>query len=329
VGGGISSDGTGPPRRAVSLPPIGRRRDRGHLDPPPLAAPGHPPRELVTRGNTICDTAVRSHVEPTLDAPALRYLDSPVTRRSRPIIEDLDVIDDTVDELRAIARSCDDASGYFPAMYARVTAQIAAAVRDDEFADGKRMQDLAVCFARRYTAAWHRQVRRPACWQASWDVAGDANLLIVQHLLLGINAHVNYDLPQAVVEIARRHHDLTAVRADFDAVNDVLAATSIGVVRDLDRVSRWVSEIASLGGGRLFNFSLRVARHRAWDAAQRLYALDPDGEHVYIADLDRLVSVITYLIANPPRLTGLAVRVARRFEEHDPQVVITALLADT
>ncbi len=49
---------------------------------------------------------------------------------------------------------------------------------------------------------------RPRCWQASWDVAGDASLLIVQHLLLGINADVNHDLALAVVEVADQTGDL-------------------------------------------------------------------------------------------------------------------------
>ena len=65
----------------------------------------------------------------------------------------------------------------------------------------------------------------PGCWRAAFDVAGDCRLMIVQHLLLGINAHVNHDLPQVVVERAPASGDLTALRADFDAVNDILAET--------------------------------------------------------------------------------------------------------
>ena len=86
-------------------------------------------------------------------------------------------------------------------------------------------------------------------------------MLIVQHLLLGINAHVNYDLPRVVVELADERGDLRSMRHDFDAVNDVLAATYAEVVKDLDRVSRWVNGAARLGGGRAFNFSLTLARH--------------------------------------------------------------------
>ena len=136
------------------------------------------------------------------------------------------------------------------------------------------MDVFATEFASRYTRAWRQEIPRPRCWQASWDVADDGNLLIVQHLLLGINAHVNYDLPQAAAAAARETGDLASVRKDFDAVNDVLAEVSVGVLDDLDRLSQWTSMVAALGGGRAFNFSLRAARAQAWGAAERLYALD-------------------------------------------------------
>jgi hypothetical protein len=234
----------------------------------------------------------------------------------------------TVGALRELAASRRDASGYFPAMYARVTAEIARTVDRAGFADGRSMEAFADDFARRYTDASARTIERPACWQACWDVAGDGKLLIVQHLLLGVNAHVNYDLPQAVVRAARAAGGLDLVRADFDAVNAVLAATSVDVIRDLDRVSRWVSELASIGGGRLFNFSLRVARDQAWAAAERMYPLDDDGTREYLAELDRLVSVLAYLIVHPGLPARLAIRVARLLEEHDPIRVTATLLGD-
>lgn len=237
------------------------------------------------------------------------------------------VIRDARDELREIALGCDDAAGYFPALYARVTDQIARSIDAGTFDDGERMDNFATDFATRYTAAFRDTIPRPGCWQASWDVAGDDRLLIVQHLLLGINAHVNYDLPQTVVAIARNTGDLASVRADFDAVNQVLAATSVRVLRDLDRASRWVSEVASLGGGRMFRFSLEVARARAWETAQRLYPLDEPAEQASVAELDQMVKVLAYLITHPTLPGRLLVPVARRLEQRDPRKVVTTLLS--
>ena len=145
---------------------------------------------------------------------------------------------------------------------------------------------LRVHLRRRLPRAVRSPADRPRCWQASWDVAGDASLLIVQHLLLGINAHVNHDLALSVVEVADQTGDLAAIRPDFDAVNAVLASTQRDVLGRLDRVSRWTNVAAGVGGGRAFNFSLDVARRQAWQASERLYPLDPAGRQRYRQQLD-------------------------------------------
>ena len=166
----------------------------------------------------------------------------------------------TIDELRSIALDAGDAAGYFPALYARVTDRIRTAAADGRFEDPERMQEFAHAFAHWYVRPRTGQAALPGCWRAAFDVAGDDGLMIVQHLLLGINAHVNHDLPQVVVERAPASGDLTVLRADFNAVNDILAETIPSVLASLGAVSRWVNVVASRGGGRMFDFSLRVAR---------------------------------------------------------------------
>jgi hypothetical protein len=236
------------------------------------------------------------------------------------------MINDTANELRAAALAAHDASGYFPALYSRVTARIGAAIEAGAFEDGPGLDRFATRFASHYTAAADDHPSGPRCWQACWNVADDHKLLIVQHLLLGINAHVNYDLPRVVVEIADERGDLLSIRHDFDAVNDVLAATYSEIVGDLDRVSRWVNSAARLGGGRAFNFSLRMARARAWQAASAMYALPANDRREYADELDRLVSVLAFLITRPPPVLRPFLGLARRLEEHSSTKVVTAML---
>ena len=234
----------------------------------------------------------------------------------------------TVDELRTIALDAADAAGYFPALYARVTDRIQAAAAAGRFDDPDRMEEFARAFAGWYVRARTGRVPVPGCWRAAFDVAGDGDLMIVQHLLLGINAHVNHDLPQVVVERAPASGDISALRADFDAVNDILAETIPSVLASLGTVSRWVNVVASRGGGRAFDFSLRVARTRAWDTAVRLQQTDPRDRPEYVADLDGLVRVLAYLVANPGPPASWAVAVGRRLEERDPRTVTAKLLGD-
>lgn len=238
------------------------------------------------------------------------------------------MIADTARDLRAIALAAGDASGYFPALYSRVTARIAAAIDSGTFADGPGTDRFATRFAAHYIAAANDRLGSSRCWQACWNVAGDQRLLIVQHLLLGINAHVNYDLARAVVEVADERGDLLSIRRDFDAVNDVLATTYVDVVKDLDRMSRWVNSAARLGGGRAFNFSLRLSRRRAWEAATNMYTLSPAGRRAYADELDKLVSVLAFLITRPSPAVRPLLSLARRLEEHDATKVIVAMLGE-
>lgn len=235
----------------------------------------------------------------------------------------------TIEELRAAALAATDASGHFPAMYAHVTERIGAAAASGRFADADRMESFARAFAGWYTRTipgeQGTRAGVPKCWQASYDVADDAELMIVQHLLLGINAHVNHDLPQVVVELAGGA-PIESLRADFDAVNDVLAETLPAVLSGLGSVSRWVNVVASRGGGRLFDFSLGVARDRAWQNAVRLARLADQERPAAVATLDELVSVLAFIVANPGRPVSWAVAVGRRLEQHDPEVVTRALL---
>jgi hypothetical protein len=238
------------------------------------------------------------------------------------------VLDDTIEALRAVALDADDASGYFPAMYARVTDRIDRAAADGQFGDGAGMAAFARAFAGWYLRPSTGEPPIPGAWRAAWDVAGDRRLLIVQHLLLGINAHVNHDLPQVVIDVADERGDLAGIRTDFDAVNRVLADTLPEVLRDLGRASRWVNLAASSGGGRLFEFSLTAARDQAWRYATRCWPLGGADRAREAAVLDEMVRVLAYLVAHPERPVRWLVPVARRLEEDDPRRVVRSLLGD-
>ncbi len=236
------------------------------------------------------------------------------------------MLEDTIEELRAVALGADDASGYFAALYARVTDRVQTAIAGGRFGDGERMAHFARTFVDWYLGARNGTRPRPACWKAANDVAADKHLVIVQHLLLGINAHVNHDLPQVVVELADAGSSLADLRPDFDAINDLLAQTQPDILRDLGHVSAWTQLATSSGGGRAFNFSLDRARAQAWQTAVRLDPLDHDGRARDVAELDRLVTVLAYLITRPTAPVSWLLPLARRLEDGDPRVVSRQLL---
>jgi len=232
----------------------------------------------------------------------------------------------TIEKLRAAAREADDASGFFAAMYARVTDRVQAAITDGRFDDGERMARFTRTFADWYLGPRDGSRARPACWKAADDVSSDRRLLIVQHLLLGINAHVNHDLPQVVVELAAGESSLGVIQPDFEAMNDILAETQPDVLRDLGRVSGWTQLAVSRGGGRVFNFSLNRARAQAWQSAHRLHRLDANARNSEVADLDGLVTVLAHLITRPSAPVPWLLAIPRWLEHDDPRVVTSRLL---
>lgn len=236
------------------------------------------------------------------------------------------VLDRTLDSLIEAALAAPDASGHFPAMYARVTRRVLDDAAAGRFTDAARMHAFVERFADRYLDARRSPSTAPRCWRASFDVAGDGSLLVVQHLLLGINAHVNLDLALTVVDLADDGQPLAAIRPDFDAVNRVLADVYHDLLADLDRATRWAARADAIGGGRVFDFSLRRARDQAWQAAARLHPLDRAAREREVARIDELVAVVAYLVANPGVPARWLVALARRFETRDPRRVTRMLL---
>jgi hypothetical protein len=234
----------------------------------------------------------------------------------------------TIDELVAVATSSDDAGGYFPAMYARFTERVEAAAPEGRIGDPERMERFARTFAAWYLEPIRGERPLPGCWKAAVDVSGDRDLLIAQQLLLGINAHVNHDLPQVVVEIADETGDLAALRPGFDAINDLLAETYPALVRDVGRVAWWMAALSAQESGRAFNFSLHRARDIAWLNAERLFALPADERPAAAAQLDDAVRLLAYLVTVPPWPVSWAVPVLRRLESSDPREATAALLGN-
>jgi hypothetical protein len=71
---------------------------------------------------------------------------------------------------------------------------------------------------------------------------------------------------------------------------------------------------------------LDAARDQAWNAAERLYALDDAEQREYLDELDQLVSVIAYLITRPPLPVAILAFFARFLEQRDPKRVTAGLL---
>jgi hypothetical protein len=198
-----------------------------------------------------------------------------------------------------------DRVGLFAAMYAGVTRSVRARCGEGAFAEPVRMERFVTAFADRYFAAhdaWRDGQRAPAVWTSAFEAGRRWRPIVLQHLLLGMNAHINLDLGVVTAELAGDPDRLTALRPDFDAVNDVLATMVDPAQRALSAASPWFGLVDSFGARSdeaLINFSLRRARQQAWALAERLVELPVDKQGAEIDRVDQAVDGIAHRILHP------------------------------
>jgi hypothetical protein len=226
---------------------------------------------------------------------------------------------------------CGDASGYFTIVYRAVTQRVRDGIVAGEFADGDRMERFDVVFAQRFLdarTAWNAESGDvPEAWRLAFETAQHGRCLVAQHLLLGINAHINLDLGVAAAAAAAPG-EVEALRDDFETINDVLAELVDQMQASLAAVSPWTRWV-DLAGLRfdeaLVTFSLRRARADAWRFATELSSASAEERRGLEAQRDAEVAALGARIARPGRPVRWLVGAARRHERHDLGSVIAGL----
>jgi hypothetical protein len=221
---------------------------------------------------------------------------------------------------------------FFAALYRAVTLRVQAGIRRGEFADGERMDRFDTAFANRYLAAldaWNAGRKPARAWQVAFQTESRPGTIILQHLLLGMNAHINFDLPIAALTVAPGAQ-LPGIQADFMAINTILEALLDPVQAAVNRLSPLLHVLDHVGGRSdegLVNFSISNARDEAWHEAKRLARDDADDLERSVLSLDRRVALLGQRIFVPGGACGLAIDLISRTESADVHAVTDALLA--
>jgi hypothetical protein len=204
--------------------------------------------------------------------------------------------------------------GYFAALYKRITIAIGTAVSQGKFEDAARMQRFDVTFATRYFDALNgyfhpTQFAKPTrSWRVTFDAASRPEPIILQHMLAGVNAHIDLDLGIAAQAVAPRGN-LAALHDDFNTVNAVLASQVSGVVDDLDELSPALAALYRvLADNEMFliDEAVTTLRDSAWRFTTIL-ALEPAffARPITIWARDCEVSTQVQLIYDAPGEIGL------------------------
>jgi hypothetical protein len=168
-----------------------------------------------------------------------------------------------------------DRVGYFAALYYKVTSKVKEGITKNEFENGPRMERLDVLFASRYLDAlqqWRQGQPLTKSWKVAFDATRRSSLLVLQQLLLGINAHINLDLGIAAVETIQ-NGQIDDIQKDFDAINTIIGSLTFEVIHEIDRISPLLSLIglhANNTDSLLIQFSIGNARDGAWCFAVEL-----------------------------------------------------------
>lgn len=247
--------------------------------------------------------------------------------------ENIDQVISQLDDVIAAARREKSRAGYFAALYRKVTARVKEGIAAGRFEDGPRMEKLDVIFANRYLNAWE-QFRRGGlpgqCWQYSFETAANSQALILQHLLLSMNAHINLDLGIAAAQ-ACPGGGHPALKRDFEEINNVLASLLEEVQREIGAVSPlfgWMDWVAGHSDEAICNFSMTKARNAAWQASVRLAALAPPQQAAEIAQLDNVLTALSRLIYHRKMNFHPLFQIIRWAETRDAVKVIDVLNSD-
>ena len=186
----------------------------------------------------------------------------------------------------------------FLATYARTTRAVAKALRDGRFEDPAWVEEWDVVFADLYLDALEAYCSDPASAPRPWRIAfgSDPRLPPKATLLLGMNAHINYDLPQALIEVIppqdfTNPELLDRRRRDHERIDDILAsrvaaedgelAKAAGGRTLIDRV------VAPLNHGATKRF-LKEARLKVWHNTLALHEARLQGDRAYAERLHEL-----------------------------------------
>ncbi|NMM47494.1 DUF5995 family protein [Marinigracilibium pacificum] len=223
-----------------------------------------------------------------------------------PIISgNITKINQVIAELDLIITECkknNDPKGYFAVLYKKVTARVGQEILNGNFDDGERMEKLDVIFALRYITAyynWKNKNLISESWKSSFQLSTSDDITVLQHILSGINAHINLDLGIAAFE-TMKGGNLISLQNDFNKINQLLSSMVAEVQYNLTTIWPPLKYILKKSGkvdDLLVDFSMQVARDGAWKFATLLSATQESYINNAINTRDKLIASKIRLIS--------------------------------
>lgn len=216
----------------------------------------------------------------------------------------IDEVISILDQIILESEENQNPKGYFAALYRKVTIKVKEGIESDYFDDGPRMEKLDVIFANRYIAAYYdyqekKHVTRS--WEMAFVLSTKYWPIVLQRLLIGMNAHINLDLGIAAAEISM-DGNIEDLEGDFNKINDILSELVVGVEQDLAKIWPTLKILLKLTGkidDFLIDFSMKLARGGAWKFAKSIVDKSSEELDALIKIRDQKVAKKANIITNP------------------------------
>jgi hypothetical protein len=220
-----------------------------------------------------------------------------------PQINTIDEVIEALDGIIKYSEDTNDTAGYFAVLYRKVTARVKWGIANNEFEDGPRMERLDVIFASRYLDAyyaWKKNEPVSKSWQKAFNITTDFWPIVLQHLLMGMNAHINLDLGVAAAQVSQ-NKNISDLQNDFNKINTILSSLVTEVQNDLARIwprLKWILQRTKKVDDFLVDFSMQLSREGAWKFAVSL-ANDQSGDlQTRIAQRDLIIAEKSKIITH-------------------------------
>lgn len=242
-------------------------------------------------------------------------------------------IDEVITHLDTIiswSREHNSPAGYFASLYRGVTIAVKEGIAAGRFVDGPRMERLDVIFANRYLEAWtlYQAGEKPSkSWRIAFNATRKKRYTILQHLLLGINAHINLDLGIAAAQTIEGQ-PIDTIEPDFIAINELLGEMVEAVQQKINAVSpsmRLLDALTGKADEKLAAFSVSKARKNAWRVACRFAKSDPTQHDSLVREEDLHTVTFARLLQRPGLQVSTILRAIRLVEKKRVNKVLDAL----
>jgi uncharacterized protein DUF5995 len=203
-----------------------------------------------------------------------------------------------LDHVATALLRANDARAAFPDIYAVITQRVAVEVArgDGPFQEPAWISRLAGRFCRRYleTLRWATSgaAQDTVAWASAYDSVGAEGMPPVQHALLGLSAHINYDLAIGIhATIVEHGHEndramIARYKHDHDYVNELLDASIPEAFDRLIKRHHCATTLWLDRAGRLTRWCtmelLTRWRAQVWDEVEALLAARTEAQRARV-----------------------------------------------